>query len=188
MELLDRDSGAVGRIRDVADESLEFEHPGQPVLRPQQRRQPATVGRDQHELHLMPDECGEAGSVQTVLHPLQHTAAAVRVERSVLVVEGRWGPSESVTQDPQGAEVDADPLIPHHSDVPAHRDTGLIDGERVKHRAGAQTRIREGAHPAQRNGFRVGQPRRTGHRTDQRRDPVGFQLRDGGRSQGFRRS
>ena len=83
------------------------------------------------------------------------------------------------------AQVDADPLVPHHADRVAEDDARLVDGEHVPDRARAETGIGERAHPAQRHGLGVREPGGVDDRADQRGDPVGLELGDGRCGEGF---
>ena len=105
----------------VSHEPLELEHAGQPVLRPQVGGQPTAVGPDEQELHLVADERVDSGVGQPAFDAAQRPAAAVGVRSAVLVEESAWRPSQSVTEDAQRAEVDADPLVPDHADGVAER-------------------------------------------------------------------
>ncbi len=172
-------------VGDVTHEAFEFQHPGQAVLRPQVGRQPTAVGADEEELHLVADHRVDAGVGQPLLDPPQRTAAAVRVRRAVLIEESARGPSQSVAQYPQRAQIDADPLVSHHADGIAEDDARLVDGEDVPYRARAESGIGERAHPAERNRLGVREPGGVDDRADQRGDPVGLQLGDGRRGEGF---
>src|SRR4051794_14961148 len=99
MELFDGDTGRGCRVGDVAHEPFELEHPGQTVLRPHRGRQHAAVVVDEDEFHLMTDYGVDARIDQPLLHPLQRSATAVRIRRTVLVEESARGPSQSVTED-----------------------------------------------------------------------------------------
>src|ERR1700682_6645256 len=89
-------------------------------------------------------------------------------------------PSQSVAEDPQRAQVDADALIADHSRVLTEDGADLVDGEHMPDRARAQSWVGEGAHPAERNGLGEREPGGIDDRADQGRDPVGLQLGDGG--------
>ena len=133
----------------------------------------------------MADHRVDAGFGQPLLDPVQHAAAAVRVSRTVLIEESARGPSQSVAEDPQRAQIDADPLIPHHADGIAEDDARLVDGEDVPDRTRAESGIGERAHPAQRNRLGMREPGWVDDRADQRGDPVGLQLGDGRCGEGF---
>ena len=49
------------RVGHISHEAFELQHPGQPILRPQVRRQLTAVGPDEDELHLMADHRVDAG-------------------------------------------------------------------------------------------------------------------------------
>ena len=53
---------------------------------------------------------------EPVGHALEDTTRAVRVSGAVLIEERGGRPGQSVTEDAQRTEVDADPLIPHHAE------------------------------------------------------------------------
>ena len=142
-------------------------------------------GPDEDELHLVADQRVDAGCGQPLLDPAQRAAAAVRVRRAVLIEESAWGPGQSVAEDAQRAQIDADPLVPHHAGGVAEDDAGLVDGEDVPDRAGAESRVGERAHPAQRDGLGVGEPGGVDDGADQRGDPVGLELGDGRGGEGF---
>lgn len=79
MELFDRDTGVRRGVGDVADETLELEHTGKPVLRPQVRRKLAAVGSDEDELHLVSDHRVDAGLGDSVGNPAQGATAAIGI-------------------------------------------------------------------------------------------------------------
>ena len=56
MELFDGNTRTRRGVGDIANETLVLEHACQPVLRPQVGGQPAAVGSDEHELHLVADQ------------------------------------------------------------------------------------------------------------------------------------
>ena len=92
MELLDPDTGRRCRGVDVADEGLVLEHTGKAVLRPQRRRQPATVGIDQQELDFMADHRLDAGFGERGFDPAERPAAACGYGCAVLLEEGGRAP------------------------------------------------------------------------------------------------
>ncbi len=137
-----------------------------------------TVRPDEHELHLVADQRLDSGIGQPRLNPAQRTAGAVGIRRTVLSEERAWRPGQSVAEDAQRAEVDADSLIPHHPGAVAEHDAGLVDGEDMPDRAGAEPRIGERTHPPQRDGLGVSEARRVDDGADQCGDAVGFELGD----------
>ena len=111
------------------------------------RRQRLAGQPYEHELHLVADQRLDAGVGQARLYPAERPARTVRIRRSVLMEERSWGPGQSIAENPQPIQVDTDPLIPHHPGRFAEHNPGLVDGEYVPDRAGAEPRIGERAHP-----------------------------------------
>ena len=137
MELLDPDVGGRGRCDDIADECLVFEYTGQPVLRPQRRRQSGPAGIDENEFDFMADHRFDAGLLERRVDPTQRSAAAHRDRCPVLFEEGGGAPGQTVADDAQCRQVDADALITDHADVIGEGDAGLVDGKGVPRGAGA---------------------------------------------------
>ena len=185
MELFDRHARIRRGVGDIPDEPFELEHSRKSVLRPQMRGKLAAVGSDEHELHLVPDHCVDTRVRQSCLDPAQSSATAIGIRRAVLIEESAGRPAQSVAENAQRAEIDPHTLISHHADGIAEHDAGLIDGEDVPDRAGAESGVGEGAHPAQRNGLGVREARRIDDGADQRDDTVGLELGDGGCGERF---
>ena len=133
----------------------------------------------------MADERVDSGIGQPAFNSVQCSATAVGIRLAVLIEESAWCPGQSVTEDAQRAQIDADSLVPHHAGGLAEHDAGLVDGEDVPDRAGAQSWIGERAHFPERNGLGVSEPGRVDDRTDECGDPVGLELGDGRCGEGF---
>jgi len=71
-------------------------------------------------------------------------------------------------------QVDSDPLITDHTDAFGECDAGLVDGEAMPRRAGAEPWIGEGLGAAYWDGLGVGEPGRIDHGADNRVDPFGL--------------
>ena len=133
----------------------------------------------------MADERGDSGVGEPAFDSVQRPATAVGVRFAVLIEESAWRPGQSVAEDAQRAQIDADSLVPDHAGGLAENNAGLVDREDVPDRAGAQSWIGERAHLPQRNGLGVSQPGRVDDGTDESDDPVGLELGDGRSGEGF---
>ena len=90
---------------------------------------------------------------ETGLDAAQRPPRARSDRGAILVIKRCRGPAKLVVDRPQCVQVDAQALIADHADGVGERDPGLVDGETVPGRAGAQAGIGKPSDPFARNYF-----------------------------------